>query len=207
MIGIKRIGVLLAAGRSERMGRPKQLLPWPPNSPDGKPLVAAAFDAVSRICDEMFIVLGHEADAVMAALGDRRCRHLTIGNPSSDMFQSVRAGLGMAPIDCRVESDTPVQLLLHPADHPEVRRDTLEAIVLAAKESPERAVMPQFRGRGGHPVLIPPPVAKLICGYEGIGGLRQFWLDYPEHCLRLPVDDGGVVFDVDTQSDYDLSRP
>jgi CTP:molybdopterin cytidylyltransferase MocA len=64
--------------------------------------------------------------------------------------------------------------------------------------------MPQYRGKGGHPVLIPPGVAKLICDYEGGGGLRQFWLDRPHLCQRLPVDDPGVVFDVDTQADYDF---
>lgn len=68
---MKRIGVLLAAGQSKRMGRPKQLLPWPPKGENSKPLVAASFDAIARVCDEMYVVVGHQSDAVIAALSDR----------------------------------------------------------------------------------------------------------------------------------------
>ena len=196
---MKLIGVLLAAGRSTRMGRPKQLLSWPPNSPEAKPLVAAAFDAIARVCDEMVVVVGHQADEILAALG-ARAFHRTNGNPKSELFSSIRLGLAMAR-----HLDAFAAVLLQPADHPDVRCETLEALVTAANAHPDRAVMPQFRGRGGHPVLIPPPVAQLICGYAGMGGLRQFWLDYPELCLRLPVDDPGVVFDIDTPTDYDAS--
>ncbi len=185
------------------MGRLKQLLSWPPKSDESKPLVAAAFDAIARVCDEMFVVLGHEHQAVMAALEGRKFRYYAFGEPG-DMFRSVRIGLAVAPINCNVPEDSPVQLLLHLADHPEVRRDTLETLLVVADENSQCAVMPQFRSKGGHPVLVPPNVAKLICGYEGAGGLRQFWLDHPQLCIRLPVDDPGVAFDVDTQLDYDL---
>lgn len=200
---MKRIGVLLAAGESRRMGRPKQLLLWPPKVENAKPMVVAAYDAIARVCDEMFVVLGHEADAVMAALADRKYRYYAFGEPG-DMFRSVRIGLSVGVLKCSAEPPEPSLVLLHPADHPEVRRDTLESLVAASVEWPERAVIPQYRGRGGHPVLIPPEVAKLICGYVGGGGLRQFWIDRPHLCHRLPVDDPGVVFDVDTQSDYDF---
>ncbi len=200
---MKRIGVLLAAGESRRMGRPKQLLPWPPKAENAKPMVAAAFDVIARVCDEMFVVLGHEADAVMAALASRKFRYYTFGEPG-DMFRSVRIGLSVGVLNCSAEPPEPVLVLLHPADHPDVRRDTLEALFEAFDHLSEHAVMPQYRGRGGHPVLIPPAVAKQICGYEGPGGLRQFWIDCPHLCVRLPVDDPGVVLDVDTQADYDL---
>jgi len=219
------------------MGRPKQLLPWPPSrsvpnfgsnkmgtgplAPQGKgdspifsdakigtvpskPLVAAAFDAIARVCDEMFVVLGHGADDVLTALEPRRFRSYVFDNPSAEMFPSVRMGLTISPAACGIDESAEHQFLLQLADHPEVRHDTLEAIITTADAIQGRAVMPQFRGRGGHPVLIPPNVAKLICGYEGEGGLRQFWFDHPELCVRLPVDDAGVVFDVDTQSDYDF---
>ena len=66
------IGVLLAAGRSTRMGRPKQLLPWPPNAEDDR---AAGGRGVrcdrSGVLRRMVVVVGHEADAVIAALGER----------------------------------------------------------------------------------------------------------------------------------------
>jgi len=44
----------------------------------------------------------------------------------------------------------------------------------------------------------------LIRGYAPRGGLRQFWIERPDLCMWLPVDDSSVVFDVYTQSDYDF---
>lgn len=196
---MKRIGVLLAAGESKRMGRPKQLLPWPPKSENSKPLVAAAFDVIARVCDAMVIIVDHEADAVLAALGERMFYREVVGTARQPMFESIRIGMQMAK-----RIDQTADILLQPADQPEVRLDTLRALTSAAIERPDSAAMPQYRGRGGHPVVIPPNVATRVCAYGGHGGLRQFWLDHPELCIRLPVDDPGVVFDVDTQADYDF---
>jgi molybdenum cofactor cytidylyltransferase len=190
------IGVLLAAGRSTRMGRPKQLLPWPPNSPDAKPLVAAAFDAIACVCDEMLVVVGHDADAVIAALGEREFGVVAV-DPFAQMFASVKAGLAVAR-----GIDLTTNVLLYPADHPEVLRETLDLLVQIAAEQPGRAVMPTFGGAGGHPVLIAAELAVDIVSYEGPGGLRQFWIDHAQRCVRQEVDDRGVVFDLDTPADY-----
>lgn len=196
---MKRIGVLLAAGESRRFGRPKQLVPWPPRSEHAKPLVAVAFDVIARICDAMVIVVDHEADAVLAVLGERMCYREVVGKSGQPMFVSIRIGLQMAR-----RIDASADIVLHPADHPSVRLDTLHALIAAAAERPDRAAVPQYRGLGGHPVLMPENVARSVSAYNGRGGLRQFWLDHPELCHRLPVDDPGVVFDVDTPSDYDF---
>lgn len=195
----KRVGVLLAAGRSERMARPKQLLPWPPQASRSKPLVAAAFDAVARVCDAMVVVAGHYGDEVVEALGQRPF-HRTAGDFGTELFASVRRGLLAAE-----QLDASAAILLHPADHPLVRRDTLERLILAGTEVPDCACMPTYRGRGGHPVLIPAALVLEILSYGGAGGLRQFWAEHPERCLRIATDDAGVVFDIDTPLDYDLS--
>lgn len=199
MAGIKRIGVLLAAGRSTRMGRPKQLLPWPPNAPDAKPLVAAAFNAIARVCDEMIVVVGHYAEEVVGALGDERTFHQVQGDLGPDLFESIRLGLEAA-----VRLERSATVLLQPADHPQVRLDTLKMLLLHVDVSPARAVMPTYREKGGHPVCLPMLVIDRVVDYSGTGGLRWFWQENPEWCLRLPVDDPGVVLDIDTQLDYDL---
>jgi molybdenum cofactor cytidylyltransferase len=193
---MKRIGVLLAAGRSTRMGRPKQLLPWPPNAADSKPLVAAAFDAIACVCDAMVVVVGHEADAVIAALGDREFGAVAVDG-GAEMFASVKAGLAVAR-----GIDPTAKVLLHPADHPEAQRETLEMLIQMADEQSGRAAMPMFGGAGGHPVLIAAELAVIIVSYEGSGGLRQFWIDNADQCIRIAVDDPGVVFDLDTPSEY-----
>ena len=76
------------------MGGTKQLVTW--KAADGsKPLVAAAYDAIRPICDEMVVVLGHEAESVAEALGDRAF-HSVVSDPDEPMFESIRAGLRAA---------------------------------------------------------------------------------------------------------------
>ena len=178
------------------MGRPKQLLPWPKRE-GGRPLVAVAFDAVSGACDEMVVVLGHEAEAVRTALAPRAYREAT-GVPDGEMVESVRAGLAAARA-----IDEAASVLLHPADHPRLAPATLDALVTAHLAHPGRAIIPQAGDRGGHPVLIPPALVADLLRTPLPGGLRQHWLDHPDACIRLPVDDPDVVRDLDDPADYE----
>jgi molybdenum cofactor cytidylyltransferase len=197
-------GILLAAGRSRRMGRTKQLLPWP-TAAGTRPLVAAAFDSVARVCDSMIVVLGHEAEMVRRALHGRAYDGV-LGDPETPMFASLRAGLEAARRCC-----PKADLLLQPGDHPELRPATLDRLVDAFEQRPEGepplAVLPvaedpSGRSRGGHPVLIPGRLIDQILACDRPGGLRRFWADHPSRCERLPVDDPAVLLDLDTMDDY-----
>ncbi len=133
------VGVLLAAGRGRRLGGRKQLLPW--RTADGEgPLVAAAFDAVAEACDSMLVVVGHEADAVIEALG-ARVFDVVRGAPNAEMMDSIRAGL------VAVSSRHPgASILLQPADHPGVSPATISALLVIHLAHPDRAVMPEHEG-------------------------------------------------------------
>jgi molybdenum cofactor cytidylyltransferase len=193
------------------MGRPKQLLPWPPAGSvpifgsekmgtdpltATKPLVSAAFDAVAPSCCAMIVVLGHEAEQVRAALGDRKFVAVHVDS-NAEMIHSVKAGLKAAQ-----SLHATADVLLHPADHPEVGRETLERLLQELAGQSGRAVMPEFEGQGGHPVIIPAALVPGILDAGAEGGLRQFWLDHPDRCTRLAVDDRGVVLDLDVPDDY-----
>lgn len=190
----RRIGILLAAGRGGRMGGTKQLKPWP--SVDGpKPLVCAAYDAIRPICDEMVVVLGHEADAVAAVLGARPF-HRAASDPDQPMFESIRAGLRAA------HTIAPEAIVvLHPGDHPEVTSATLATLEDSSLKRPVQAMIPEYDSRGGHPILIPPTIAALILESDCPAGLGQFWQDHPDLCRRIAVDDPSILRDIDTPAD------
>lgn len=194
MSSITRIGVLLAAGRGGRMGGTKQLMPWP--SVDGaKPLICAAYGVIRPICDEMVVVLGHEADAVAAALG--ACPfHRAASDPDQPMFHSIRTGLIAAQ-----QLDPTAWIVLHPADHPEVAPATLNALTNWSLKRSVQAVIPEYKSRGGHPVLIPPNIARLILESDCRAGLGQFWQDHPDLCSRIAVDDPSILRDIDIPAD------
>lgn len=189
-----RIGVILAAGRGRRMGRTKQLIEWP-TATGPQPLVAAAYDIIRPICNEMVVVLGHDADAVATALGDRPF-HRALSDPDAPMFASIRAGFFLAR-----ELRPDATIVLQPGDHPEVSPATLDALVNRLLPPAARAVMPEYNGRGGHPVLIPSDVVGLILNADCPDGLGQFWTEHPDLCERLPVDDSTILRDVDTPDD------
>jgi molybdenum cofactor cytidylyltransferase len=192
---IRRIGVIVAAGRGGRMGGRKQLTPWQSPDGDAKPLVAAAYDAISPICDSMVVVVGHDADAVAAALGDRPFER-ALGDADEPMFESIRTGLKAAR-----RLDTKAYVVLQPGDHPEVSAATLELLRDWSLKRPVRAVIPEYGGRGGHPVLIPPDLVAQLAQSECPDGLGQFWLDHQQVCERVSVNDAGVVRDIDTPAD------
>ena len=185
------IGVLLAAGRGRRLGGRKQFYPWP--TADGEvPLVAAAFDAVAGVCKKMIVVLGHCSDEVAAALGERDYQPVQ-SDPDAAMFESIRAGL-----QASLQEDSEARVLLHPADHPGVELATLVQLLALSREHPNRAIMPEFEGRGGHPVLIPAELAEILQTADCPQGLGRYWGEHPDACLRMSVTDSRVVRDIDT---------
>jgi molybdenum cofactor cytidylyltransferase len=194
----RRFGVILAAGRGGRMGGTKQLVTW--NSPHGrKPLVAAAYDAVRPICDDMVVVLGHEAEAVAAALAGRPF-HPAISDPDEPMFESIRAGLRAVRA-----IDRAATIVLQPGDQPEVGRSTLAVLLDWSLKRPVRSVIPQVGERGGHPVLIPAQIAAALIDAECPQGLGEYWTSHPELCIRVPVDDPTAILDVDTPEDLEAA--
>ncbi len=188
------IGVLLAAGRGHRMNGAKQFYPWP-TAEGEKTLVAAAYDAISPVCDAMIVVLGHRAEEVADVLRPRRFLQVQ-SDPDAPMFESVRAGISAA---LSLYQDAP--LLLHPGDHPEILLETLEKILAAADDDAERAILPEYQGQGGHPVLIPAKIGQHLLETDCPQGLRQYWEDHPQCCVRLPLDDHRVIQDIDSLAD------
>jgi CTP:molybdopterin cytidylyltransferase MocA len=189
----RRIGVILAAGRGRRMGGTKQLLSW--QGPDGtKPLIAAAYDAIRPICHEMIVVVGHEADAVAAALGKRKFYRVE-ADPDFPMFESIRTAMRTAQ-----KIDPTASVVLQPGDQPAVAPSTLQRLIDLSYYS-TKAIIPQFEGRGGHPILIPPSLAAtLITIWLPNQGLNAL-LAYPTFGRRTVVDDPSILRDIDTPHD------
>jgi len=98
-----------------------------------------------------------------------------------------------------VASDATV--VLQPCDHPEVGVGTLDDLWSWSLKRPAQAIIPQFDLRGGHPVLIPASICRRLIDAECSDGLGQFWLDHPELCVRVSIDDPAIIRDIDTPAD------
>lgn len=193
-------GLLLAAGRSRRMGTAKIFLPWPTAS-SKQTILDSAIDGLTLLIEggPLVVVTNHEnRTAIARALHDRNVV-LVEADGDQPMFNSIRTGLAAM----RGRSPELDGIWLHPADHPEISAATRSALIRAIDMSPDCAVMPEHEERGGHPVWIPAAwITRLLDLNETTGGLRAVWERHPEQVRRIPVDDVTAVLDLDTPEAY-----
>lgn len=188
-------GVVLAAGTSSRLGRPKQLLVY-----RGRPLVQHAVDAaLDAGLDEVVVVLGHEADAVHDAL-ELPSRGRVVVNPdyAEGQSTSLRTGLDDLGGDARAA----VVLL---GDQPGVGADEVRAVVERYEGTGGPVVRARWEGRPGHPVLFDRSVWDALTEVTGDVGARDLLREHPDWVV--PLDFGRPPPpDVDTEADYERLR-
>lgn len=189
--------LVLAAGRSRRMGTPKALLPW---RADGTCVIRCAVESlIMEAQGGVYITVGEDAAAVANALAGVAYHEIGVDG-RAEQLDSLRAGLERL----ERESRSVTQVLVHPADHPVVHAATVRAILDEAREN--AAVMPEYGGKGGHPVLIPRSLWEEIARWRGEGGLAQYWRENPQKRVRVPVEDEAVVLTMNTPVEYAAAR-
>ncbi len=116
--------MVLAAGRSRRMGAQKLLLPLA-----GRPVIARIVDEVLRgPVDRVFVIVGPDGGRIADALAGRRVEYVINTDPEAEMLSSVRCGLRTMPEDCDA-------VLVVLGDQPGVTAEVIAALVQAHKTS------------------------------------------------------------------------
>ncbi|MBN1286499.1 MAG: putative selenium-dependent hydroxylase accessory protein YqeC [Anaerolineae bacterium] len=198
----RRVGaVVLAAGRSTRMGRSKVLLPW-----DGRTVIASIVERLKAAdLSEVVVVTGHEHAAVEGALNGL---HGLGGAPvqlahnpdyrSGEMISSFQTGL------CALSEGTSACLLVlgdQPLLSPRVMWQVLEAY---ARGTGRSIVAPSFGRRRGHPVLFDrmhwPELLALKPGEAPRDLLGRYAV------YHVPVNSASILQDIDTPADYVRAR-
>lgn len=193
----RQIGaIILAAGESRRMGRPKQLLPW------GEQTVIEAVVAAARasLASEVVVVLGHEAERVREAIGPGASDVRFVENPlyREGMLSSVRAGVRALSEHCEA-------FLLFLGDQPMASPAVARALIGAYE--PGGILVPTCGGRRGHPVLFCLSYREEIMRLDDAVGLRQLSWRHPQAVREIPVEAGSIHIDLDTPEDYARHRP
>jgi CTP:molybdopterin cytidylyltransferase MocA len=181
--------ILLAAGSSRRMEQLKQLLPL-----HDKPIIRHCLDnLITSGIENIVAVLGYRGDEVLAAIQEMPVQIVLNENQESEMAESVRIGL-------RAIAEKSSGVLVCLSDHPLVSVDTLKSLMQCFVETPDKIIIPLYKGKRGHPTLFPRNVIEEI--FEA-GTLRDI-IDKNRTMLRfLNVQDEGVILDMDTKEDYD----
>ena len=199
--------IVLAAGKSERIGRPKPLLP----TTDGTPFLTAILETMTGTAvDEVRVVVGHEAEQVIDLGG--LVRHVIVHNKEFErgMLSSVQAGIRALPHGTSAFSCAPPSafarstsaFLLWPVDQPLVRADTVDRIIEAWKRQHAPVVVPVYRGKRGHPTLFSAKLSpELLRAPEGEGA-RAVVHAHEKALVEVEVDDPGFLTDIDTPQAY-----
>lgn len=180
--------VVLAAGSSSRMGRPKPLVPL-----GEVPLLARVLASVRRSAvGQVVVVLGHEADRVRREVSMDGATIVVNPDYEAGMSTSIRAGLRAA--DPRAEG-----FLIVLADQPFVSAATMDALIRRRAESAAKIIIPTYRGIRGNPVLLDRDLSSEALAIKGDQGCRAIFGDHEAEILEVPVDDPGVILDLDTE--------
>ncbi len=181
--------VILAAGRSTRMGGPNKLLA----EIGGRPLVRiAAEQALASRARPVIVVTGHQRDKVEAALEGLDVQR--VHNPSfaEGLSTSVKAGLAAVPDDV----DGAIVCL---GDMPQVSAPLIDKLI--AVFDPERGalvVVPTIDGKRGNPVVWARRFFHELMALDGDIGARHLIARYPEAVSEVPLTDIAALVDVDT---------
>lgn len=193
--------IVLAAGKSTRMGRSKPNLPA--RSPEGLPndtlltrLVRTLLDAG---VDDVVIVVGHEKEAVLAAFSESGLPARFVENAAyaSGQLSSLLAGLGL------VDRPGVAATLIALVDVPFVRADTVRAVIERYHRTHAPVVRPARGGQHGHPLLIDRSVFHHLRRADPLLGAKPVVRAHVTPEGEVPVDDDGAFFDIDTPEDYE----
>jgi molybdenum cofactor cytidylyltransferase len=190
-------GVILAAGRSSRMGRSKSLL----TCADGRTFVHALADALSGGGADPIAVVGRPDDAALREEVARLTPPVRLViNEDADrggQLSSLLAGLR--------DADRPEVrgLLVAPVDAPLITAATVDALVQVFKTTGAPIVRARHRGRHGHPVIFARTLFDELRAADPQLGAKAVLRAHAEAIRNVEVeDDPGVLGDIDTPEDY-----
>jgi molybdenum cofactor cytidylyltransferase len=187
---VKAAAIVLAAGRSSRMGPSNKLL----EKFKRKPIVAHVTGvALESGADPVIVVTGFDATRVAAALSELQVT--MVRNPAFEdgLSSSLRAGLSAVPPD----SDGALILL---GDMPAVEGSALGAL-LAAFTGRDAICVPLHRGRRGNPVLWGESYFAEMMALTGDVGAKQLIAQHEKRVAEVTVGSDSIFADVDTPAD------
>jgi molybdenum cofactor cytidylyltransferase len=186
-------GIVLAAGRSSRLGRPKQLLPL-----QGEPLLRFTLQRIlTTSLDVVYVVLGHHTDEIAAAIADLPVR--IVHNPHAERGQSTSVLAGLRA----VAATEPGAVMILLGDQPQISPAVVDALIARWQESHARIVAPRYADGLGNPILFDRAVLPEFTALSGDTGARAIVrANQQSGDISLVEVNAPAPRDVDTEADY-----
>jgi len=181
--------IVLAAGAGSRFGGGKQLAPL-----EGRPILQHVLDTLATAgVSDVIVVLGHDREAIEAAMAWRSERRVV--NPGPDRGLASSLEVGVAALE---PAATAALVVL--GDQPLLAASTVRALLAAPDDPVRTVVVPRYDDdQGRNPVLIRRVAFDLIAEVHGDRGLGPVLAAHPDRIFAIPLD--GSNPDVDTRAD------
>jgi CTP:molybdopterin cytidylyltransferase MocA len=195
-------GIILAAGESTRMGRDKALLPWPPVDAGVAPnqtFLSATIATLNAVNDMVIVVVGKNEEYLRPIVYAAGASIVRNRNPELGQFSSLRVGLQEVLDQGR---DAAMVTLV---DRPPPNIATLRTLSLAFADAVLRrkwAVVPEYQGKHGHPILVGREMISAFLAADVTSTARDIEHRNQQHIEYIQVDDPLITLNVDTPQDY-----
>lgn len=185
--------IVLAAGESRRMGRPKLILGW-----RGKPILQHVLDALrGSSVGEVILVLGYEAERIRGRIQAPEIKVVINPDYREGMSTSLRRGILAADPNTKA-------FLVVLADQPGINPQIIDELILNFRQAfpGKNIVVPGFKGRRGHPVMFGAKYREEILRLKGDVGGREILAEHPEDILTVEMNGDAVLVDIDSPEDF-----
>jgi len=190
------VAVVLSAGESSRMGRPKALLPI-----SGIPFIEEIVRALKGTkVDDIIVVVGHHAAEIQ-----ERIAHLPITVVVNEDYKKGQLSSLVAAIrslESRTDSAKIDGLLVHLVDHPFISPPLVDEMIDRFYQSGKLIVVPRCRGRRGHPVLFSRALFSELLRTPVDQGAKAVVHAHRDQTLEVETEYEGVTIDIDTPEEY-----
>ena len=192
------VAVILSAGESSRMGRPKALLPI-----DGVRFVEKIVAALkSTDVGNIIVVLGHHAEEMRQKIGDLPVTILVNHDYKQGQLSSLQVAIGH--LESSSDSSRVDGILVHLVDHPYISATVVDLMIDRFYETKKLIVVPRFQGRRGHPVIFARALFLELLAAGTDQGAKPVVHAHRDDTLEIDTEDEGVLIDIDTPEEYRL---
>ncbi len=183
--------IILAAGESKRMKVPKMLLPF-----NGTTMIEKVIGnvAASKV-DKILVVLGSYREEILAVIKSLNVSHCYNEQYRHGMLSSVKCGFRNLPENYDA-------VLVFPGDQPLIEPEIINKVIDAFRKSRKGIVIPVYRKKRGHPILISVKYRESIYSLPEKEGLRSLSSVYHNDVLEVETKSPGILKDFNSKEEY-----
>ena len=191
MVNLYITCIVLSAGESERMGKPKLLLPLG----ESTILEQTIDNFLNSKVNDVIVVVGDRAEEMTSLIASRAVKVAVNPLYRQGMSTSIVTGLTLT-------SDKTQAVMLALADQPFIDTQTINHLIEAFSTQNKGIAIPVYQGRRGHPVIFAIKYKEELLSLKGDIGGRQIIEQHPDDILEVAVNCEGINIDIDTYEDY-----